>query len=350
VPFDKDKQKPGVWNAGGKPMRVSDDGKMAVREDSYIGSQKFYADASLISGFSAALRGKSSAIRLIPGSESASGPSPKDPKSNVTLTQVLPRNVENDTQGDDMEMPADCGKAAGKVMGAGRGPNSNAREASFTDERGKQDKAGGDPQEMKWTVLSGHLMKENGTDGKPVFGATEMAQVNQLRRDADAVLQLVYAEKDKPKRDALLVRYSGIKNTIDRIFTTSLQKLTPQKRDQISKEAGINEYAAPAIGDAYVVSSGGDPKKDAKGKPIMTWNFHWGGVVGQSGGDNVTLENYATGVPDEQNKDWAFQMYGAVSNGGDKPKDGQSFHEQTRDVNQQHGEMPSTMSVGPKAK
>jgi hypothetical protein len=71
-----------------------------------------------------------------------------------------------------------------------------------------------------------------------------------------------------------------------------------------------------------------------------TWNFHWAGVVMRSGGDVVTLENFAVGDPDAKNTDWNYQMYGPPS------RTGQTFHEQHK-ASQQHGMQPTTMRVAP---
>jgi hypothetical protein len=54
---------------------------------------------------------------------------------------------------------------------------------------------------------------------------------------------------------------------------------------------------------------------------ILNWQYHFAGVVAESGRDRVVLENYARadkrgGGPDPR---WFFQMYGERS--------GQSFHE-----------------------
>ena len=58
-----------------------------------------------------------------------------------------------------------------------------------------------------------------------------------------------------------------------------------------------------------------------------------------SGGDRVTLENYAVVDPMAQNSRWVFQMYGPPS------KAMQTFHDQHKDVHNQHGDAPTTMRV-----
>ena len=109
--------------------------------------------------------------------------------------------------------------------------------------------------------------------------------------------------------------------------------LGPVEKDAFDKKAGINRYAAPGVGEGYTMASGG-----ADHVGMSTWNFHWGGVIMVSGGDRVTLENYATGVPDEKNSEWDFQMYGPAT------KADQTFHDQHK-ASRQHGVDPTTLRV-----
>jgi len=97
---------------------------------------------------------------------------------------------------------------------------------------------------------------------------------------------------------------------------------------------GINEYAAPGLGqgfltcsliaaaagvavppgpptysDHYHLAGGGGPQIVHQ---TRTWNTHWGGVVAVDGTDVITLENYARSVEDAlANTDtrYYFQMY-----------------------------------------
>lgn len=112
--------------------------------------------------------------------------------------------------------------------------------------------------------------------------------------------------------------------------------MSPEDKEKFDKDAGINKYAAPEVGEGFTMSTGG---KDYPGN--RTWNFHWAGVVMTSGCDRVTLENYAVGDPDVKNTEWEFQMYGPPS------KKGQTFHEQHK-ATKQHGDAPTTMRVKPK--
>lgn len=104
---------------------------------------------------------------------------------------------------------------------------------------------------------------------------------------------------------------------------------------------GVNEYAAPNVGEAYVIhtmESEEDQKPeenqvmhytaDGRGdeRRTLAWGFHYAGVVAQSGKDRITLENYARGDDRKTNPDprWFFQMYGTK-------RVEQSFHTANKD-------------------
>ena len=102
---------------------------------------------------------------------------------------------------------------------------------------------------------------------------------------------------------------------------------------KIFRDEQVNEYAKPAVGSAFYVSTlGGNeavkgaPKalvKDWESDELRTlgWAFHFAGVVAVSGTDRITLENYARGDNVANNADprWYFQMYGE--------KQGQTFYD-----------------------
>jgi hypothetical protein len=100
--------------------------------------------------------------------------------------------------------------------------------------------------------------------------------------------------------------------------------------DKFDKEAHINFYANPEVGESYSMATEGD-MPDFKTYPgESTWNYHWAGVVVKDGTDNITLENYAVtdkyakskGVAqyDFIDRGWIFAMYGTTVAA-------QSFHE-----------------------
>ncbi len=138
---------------------------------------------------------------------------------------------------------------------------------------------------------------------------------------------------------------------LDEIFKSAMNDKDPNKawakyqalstadRDKFDKEVGINKYAQPGVGEAYSIVANKDEFVDGK----SAWNFHWGGVVMRSGGDSVTMENFAGSGADA----WDFQMYGPPS------KAGQTFHEQQEQRTHhssgqaEYGAHPTTIAVRP---
>ncbi len=273
------------WSAGGKPVRVADDGSMAVRQDSQYGSHRLWAAASRIALANAALIDKGSVVRLKAGADTIKG-TPSTGGPSRTLNSVEPQNTATSTSGTTMSIWADCGMSARDVMGVGGGGGKNYADvtAKYTDGSEKQTSAS-NPKAMADEILKKTL-------GKNFIGSSTA---------------------DGWKR---------------------YWKLKPAAREQFDKDHGLNRYAEPDVGDGFTMASGGN---DYPGK--ATWNFHWAGVIMSNGTDHVTLENYAVGDASVKNTDWDFQMYGPPS------KSGQTFHDQHK-ATQQHGDAPTTMAVG----
>lgn len=117
---------------------------------------------------------------------------------------------------------------------------------------------------------------------------------------------------------------------------------------------GINQFAAPEVGQIFGSASTGLPDVDKKltiyktgakvGTSAEAWGGHYGTVVARSGGDSITLENYAR-VAENVNlaggggetKEYYFQMYGSDA--------GQSWHEAWASA-QRPTVNPITMVIG----
>ena len=115
-------------------------------------------------------------------------------------------------------------------------------------------------------------------------------------------------------------------------------------RNQVAKEyisnrksakgKNMNQYAMPNVGETYMINTIGTGTNIGGKQRVrdyqtnkdldLGWSFHFGGVVAQSGGDRITLENYARGDNRGDNADprWYFQMYGT--------KKKQTYHEVNR--------------------
>lgn len=117
--------------------------------------------------------------------------------------------------------------------------------------------------------------------------------------------------------------------------------------DKFDKEAGINFYANPEVGESYSMATEGDMPGFHEYPGESTWNYHWAGVIMKDGGDNVTLENYAVtaayaaskGVAQRDfiDRKWNFAMYGTA----DKS---QTFHQEHLDSHT-HGSKASSIVV-----
>jgi hypothetical protein len=117
--------------------------------------------------------------------------------------------------------------------------------------------------------------------------------------------------------------------------------------DKFDKEAGINFYANPEIGESYSMATEGDMPGFKTYPGESTWNYHWAGVVMKDGSDNITLENYAVtekyaeskGVDqyDFIDREWTFAMYGTT----DKS---QTFHQEHL-ASKTHGTHATSIAV-----
>jgi hypothetical protein len=296
---DIPQQKPDEWNAG-KPVRVSDTGRMAVRQDS--GPNHFYwTDPGLLAASNSILASKRSVIRLKTDAGTLKGKAPAD-ASPRTLSRVLPENQSNNTSGESMEIWADCGKCGRDVMGAGGGTGWGEMSAKYREVHR--------PWYSEIPIL-GPLLSL-------IFGGPTQRTKTTAASDPKEMKQEIFNQKLGGTGDEGLKKY---------------QSMSAAEKEDFDRETGINRYAAPGTGEGFTMSSGGDP---VPGK--MTWNFHWAGVVTTSGSDRVTLENYSVSDPSVQNAKWEFQMYGPPG------KRGQTFYEQHK-ASGQHGDAPTALPV-----
>jgi hypothetical protein len=297
--MDISQQRPDEWNAG-KPVRVADDGLLAVAQDSGP-NHAFWADPGLIADSNTTLASKKSVIRLKSDAGTLKGSAPGN-HSERTLSRVLPENQSNNTSGDSMEIWADCGRSGRDVMGAGEGTGGGKMSAKYQDVH------------RPWyseIPLLGPLLSL-------IFGGAKKKTKTTEASDPKGMKEEIFNQKLGGSDDEGLKKY---------------QAMSPEERKRFDKETGINRFATPGTGEGFTMSSGGDPVPGN-----MTWNFHWAGVVASSGPDRVTLENYSISVPSAQNAKWEFQMYGPPN------KPDQTFYEQHK-ASGQHGDAPTALPV-----
>lgn len=282
-------QSPGEWDAGGVPLRLSDDLQMAVAQDTTRGSQRLWATEKLIAISNNTLVAKNSPIRLGFGGHVLTGTPPMYaalgmPGISPELFEVVPQNVANQTAGTTMELWDDCGFAAREVMGIG---SRNVDIPSMTA-----------------------IWSEGGVEVK-AEGALNLGP-------ADMAGEIV-------KRAFGTYTHAG--------GWESYWALDPAERETFDEEHGINEYVdQPGIGEGFAIVGGG-----RRHPAVGYWFFHVAAVVMRSGEDAVVLENYQVGPQEAANDDWNFQMFGGP---------GQTFHE-LHEADLEHGTSPTTFKVGP---
>ena len=287
------------WDAK-MPLRVAEDGRMAVGQDGTMHS--FWADSGLIAQSNTTLASKKSVIRLNELGDKLTGKAP-DGTTTKTLSKVSPKNVANATTGENMNLWADCGKSGRDVMGAGEGTGKNYDKMAAVYRAPQKP-----PLILQYLGFLPFILS-----GTPpvVDQQTGASSPEEMKKE-------IFNEKLGGSGDEGLNKYKALPSA---------------EKDKFDRETGINRYAAPKTGEGYTMSTGG-----ARIPGKSTWNFHWAGVVMTSGDNRVALENYAVGDASVQNSDWEFQMYGSAA------KLGQTFHEQHRATGQ-HGDAPTSMRV-----
>ena len=301
-----------------RDWRIADDDQMAMRQDSPVyGGRYFYADSSLISASDAVLKSQKSALQLTGGGTLAFN----SPATGLEfrLTRVVPTNRTDGSTGNEratgMRWEQDCGFAANTVMQGG-GRNTKAvyqmpeapSSASFWT-----------MLNMAWTRLTSGVKATPTVHYGTVYDTHRAVSFYSPQKMLDDVLS-----------DALQLGPA--------LAWTAYQALSTADKDAFDRSVGINNYATPTVGEAYSIVANKDEAIDQG-----VWNFHWGGVVMRSGGDTVTMENFAGSGATA----WDFQMYGPAS------KTGQSFHEQQASrtkqdgVTPEYGDHPTTLRVRP---
>jgi hypothetical protein len=257
----------------GLALRVSDDNNMAIEDSDLVNRQPkvFYATQEVVANSNSLLRQGGSRFRLRTVNHALTILTGWWGTKN--LYEVQPR-----LDGDSPDQaPQNCNAIAGRVLG------------------------------MHGDTLGGEGERIATESAQRIGGISEDNWIGLLRNQDNTEQQLM---------DYMARRY------------------VRHGSDSVTKSRGANQYARPEVGDAFaIVTIGyGDPVPDERDSVrvrdirtnqnrLLNWNYHFGGVVARSGGDRVTLENYARGDNRKNNADprWYFQMFGE--------KQGQSFHE-----------------------
>ena len=300
---------------GGR-FRLSDDSSILVRQDPY-GSKDLWAAPGKVDDSNKTLRSISSGVLLRENVNAGSNIFvPTQEGGTKTLRKVIPVNQNANVCTDNMQIWADCGRAARQIIGGATGGargiyKDPAKAGPDTNWKRTPRTYSGD--QVKWKVLEDVLRKYQTHLRRTLL---DEAQITEWKN-----------QNQKPQ----LAQY----------FMKVYNKLPPEEREYLDRRTGINRWANPEVGQAYQIVTGGPA---VGGRVDRTWVFHWAGVVMKSdnGNDNVTLENYSVSNYEAQNDQWIFQMYGSAPSSKDDRRRGQTFHEEHQKMGT-HGETPTTI-------
>jgi len=246
------------WKVGSN-AKVGDEGRTVTTQNKH----EAYADPTLITEANAILKAKGSGVNIAPGFLGPSGYAP-DGSGFKTTARVIYKILSDQ---DDEKFYADCGVSAREVMGPSETDSSP---------RGIYKDAAGNRQETAKST-------------NPADFRDEIFMKGGLGADPGSA-------------HAAYNALSGV------------------DKDAFDKKYGINQYAAPGVGEAFTRRR--DDMLGGSG-----FNFHWGGVIMVAGGDRVTFENYTKGKGYKaKDEDWYFSTYGPPT------KPAQTWHEHWRSV------------------
>lgn len=191
------------------------------------------------------------------------------PTITATLPKVLPRNLRNGSSGTTMTMFNDCGYCASSIMGT-----------------------------LNWRAVPAN--------------PTTNSQIGVFHRSPRGVYNRGGTERTTGRawvhgmRDQIL---DSVMGTAAGGGFAAYKALSSTAKDTIEQQTGLNEHAAPGVGEAYSIA------RDMTGG--SRYNYHWGAVIIASGDDRTVLENSWNSSLPLENLAWQFSMYGTGS---------QSFH------------------------
>lgn len=293
-------------------LRISDDHRMAIEDSNLVNRQPkcFFATAAVVAAANVQLQNTGSPVRLQTGGETIDVYS--GPHTYQRLSKVLPRRADNTQIGLALRAAQNCNNMAGFVTG-----RRSADSGLVTDTATRID-----------FQLPGNIVSEV----QYAIGQFLAERLDASSGDHLAAIAAIPAVSDDPIGDQR--RGDQLRNRIARDYVSVLRG---QNRERVRSELealGINEFATADVGEAYVISSLAGPEdrqgriRDIASNRLFqaSWSYHFGGVVAKSGGDVITLENYARGSDEPMGPNpaadprWYFQMYS-------QRKRGQTFHE-----------------------
>jgi hypothetical protein len=297
-------------------LRISDDGLMAI-EDTVLANRQakvFFADEAVIKASNRALKANHSYFRLkinkaayvlvpdVQGIQLTKGKSIF--KKRRRLYAVTPKRVfSGNSQGYDTTIASDCTAAAGEVLGEYSALNFKPKLA-------------GNLVDLRNSIV-------------PVEATAHFLAENVAGRAAGARASAEALNPSDPQTAKGIISNLNQQNALD--YGPAAAAGGHLVLDPLVSTLGVNEFARADVGEAYGVFSvadvaGGQAFDHRRNANVVAWRSHWAGVVAQSGGDTVTLENYTRVAEDQMganNATYFFQMYGSGAN--------QTWHDQWRD-------------------
>jgi len=300
------KQKAGYWQGENYPLRVADDGSMAVKHtegtpDNTRDFQVFYALPSVIAASAQALAKAGSAFTIAAGGKTIAGrpPGSRDKKKTQTLVNAVTTNADLARIGKGDHTFNACTQNLNNFLGITRGMAGDAQK--LEQRRDLELKLRGSLDHGRKTVRLGEDL------------SYAMLEARQIATGADS---------NSKARDA----YNTMKESM---------------RKQISEQYGIDEYAVPDVGEGFGITQQGDTGKAGMG--------HFAPVIAASGADRVTLENDVSQLKHREkpkvgdiNPDWYFRMFGPAGKKVD-----QSFYGEARKYESgEYGDRPIVTTIG----
>ncbi|MGH9123844.1 MAG: hypothetical protein ACRDZ8_03830 [Acidimicrobiales bacterium] len=336
-------------------LRVADNGRVAV-EDSDLSTRQakvFYAEPGVVKESNARLLETGSKYQLFTDAAGVVKAPGKDGPPLHVLDRVLPRDLttfdaSDDTYGNEgltMQVEATCDEVAQLIVGTGNIGDFPVLKKSIDTVIGFGElnvarylmarRMGKSPDEAV-------VVANNALNLGPEHDAELKTRTDDTLADKEAKGEFDNAKGDAEtaeiikRNKARLV--GGVRVEMEKELKAEISdaygKLLasrPKLVHQLSDELGLNRMAQPEVGQAFgSIQMRAKDKRDWKtGKHRTeeeggTWGSHYGAVVAKSGGDSVTLENYARarenqGISDATTQMYYFQMYGSEV--------GQTWHE-----------------------
>ena len=308
------KQKPGYWEGEHFPLRVADDGTMAVKHingapsntDAY---QSFYATPGVIQASSQALAVAGSAFTIAQGTDTMVGKAPGTrgaPQTTLYKAETSNQDLEPEGRGD-----------------------------------------------QTFNVCSGNLSN--------FLGILRRLQTGDegLERRRDLILKL-QGTLDHEKRSVVIGHDPGLAMAEARRISMGKETnseareaynaLEESMRKQISVQYGIDEHAVPDVGEGWGIMTGG------KGGGMG----HFAPVIAKSGEDRVTLENdvgqtagktrWGSLPGQETNPHWYFRMFGPVKKHWYGKEDQTFWGEAKKHESGEYGDKPLVATLGSQAR